>query len=180
MRLPKKPEIDMTDLGLRIKEHITVIEEMKKNYVFSRALAELVWDTRSVMNVMGVIAPHDQYALDQKSKYMIHFSKDFGKEINVFGPTIEFSNDGAEISPAYVSDGISDALDDSCDRVSQFIHSVFTIPEQVELFETILQWYENNFIISKCEVEDSIFECLRRFGEKVKKIINKNGTHHSA
>lgn len=142
------------------------------------AIAKLIWDTRELMNDLGMVAPIVQLGTSFGEIPVIHYSSEAGVGIYLFPPSFEEGSvRGTQILPAFISDGFSKLLNQSRDNVFVYIVENFTVSEQLEVLQVILQWYTANFASPNGNGTSRINKCVKDFCGSIERIISSETAH---
>jgi hypothetical protein len=170
------------DLNRILKSEVFDSQDSMKRQIesidFTRGLAELIWNTKELMNCLEMLAPYDQYQSEMKDKCMVdYYSGRYDLGISIYAPETDDSSENPKINAAYISDGgFHDNLNESCDNVFYLLRSYYTIKEQLELLQEVLRWYDVNFVSPELEVDKDIFDSLREFNHQIRQILDASAT----
>jgi hypothetical protein len=141
----------------------------------AQAIAQLLWDTKAVMNQYCGAAPWFCFEPELRETALIHYTNAAGIGILVVPPSAKgYNGNGPQIRPAFISDGFSTVLDQSRDNVVVYLVDNFTLSEQLEMLQVILQWYKANFTGSKGNGASRISTCVKEFCETLENIMTSS------
>jgi hypothetical protein len=141
------------------------IKETCANSDLSRKIAELVETTRDLMNEMPMRSSVHIFGTESA---MFQYTNSAGISLYIFPRLADPSKDSSEIR-AFISDGFSAIVNENHEKLYLYICDNFSANEQIEILQSLLEWYRANFLF----VESSICGLIRDFCRNMETEISR-------